>query len=806
MGGTILHPQFTFANGQVDPSLYQRGDLKAYYQGAKTIENCFCKITGGVKKRYGSEFIESPEKCINAYPAAGNFTIPNLATGTAANLVDGNRSTEITTTNVTTTNFVVFQYDLGSSQNIQYVDIWDAEIYGWTGAAADRWKLEISIDDVTYTEISSAKAYKTSGQAQDLSYLINNTATRYIKFSVLIAYAAYPVKISQVLICSNNGTNSNIRFKEVYINKYGESYNKPILIIFGSYHAHLYYTIDDKTVFMNSIWTGIKEDYNDQISLTIKENGTIIVTESSFNPKEIRFQYAYDGIAGVASFRTTAISLLNIPRYEFAVNDVTTVNTLTPSATTGYIDCTASGASFTATDVNVKIDITPIGRIRITEYVSTTVVRGYVEEKLQNTAAIAATKWTIERGWEAILSSTKGWPICSAFFNGRLYFGATKKLPSLLLASTIEDNYDFDIGDQSDSDGFWRLLKSSSNITSLCGQKTLEIYTGNSVNTISSSTTTPTTVTTSKTSPVGIYNRLDAAEIQSTGSVYINKQANAIYRMIYSDDVLSYKADNISDIAGGLISLPEEETFNHSFDVWKGDSTIRNDVIVFIDSDKNFILGSLFLEENVKAFSKGTISDINAAGARSKVDVLHLAAISNGMPMLVKRHDDRYQVCLMKSNHQLDISLFPTIVGTVVSGLEHLDGDTVDVIADGEYLGEFDVAGNQIDLGAEYTTVEVGFGVWPIVETLPIEDIEQVGSSIGKSKNISEVYINSERLTNLYINDNMFLDTNENNATIEPVVARNIRGWSREKTVKMTQQKPLSFSIKNILVKAEINE
>ncbi len=802
MGRTILHPQFTFANGQVDPSLYQRGDLKAYYQGAKTIENCFCKITGGVKKRYGSEFLESPAKCTSVVLTAGNFTIPNLATGTAANLLDDNRNTNITTTNIIASNFEVFKYDLGSLQNIEYVDILDAEIPGWAGAGADRWKLEISDDDITYTEVTSR--YKTSATVQDLSYLIGAT-TRYIKFLVSPVYGK-PAGISEVKIYSNNGSNSKIRFKEVYINKYGESYNKPILIIFGSHHAHLYYTIGDKTVFMNSIWTGISEDYNDKISLTVKENGTIIVTESSFNPKEIRFQYAFDGVAGAASFRTTAILLLNIPRYEFAVNDVTTVNTLTPSATTGYITCTASGASFTATDVNVKIDINPIGRIRITEYVSTTVVRGYVEEKLQNTTAIAAAKWTIERGWEAILSSTKGWPVCSAFFNGRLYFGATKKLPSLLLTSTIEDNYDFDIGDQSDSDGFWRLLKSSSNITSLCGQKTLEIYTGNSVNTISSSTTTPTTVTTSKTSPVGIYNRLDAAEIQSTGSVYINKQANAIYRMIYSDDVLSYKADNISDIAGGLISLPEEETFNHSFDVWKGDSTIRNDVIVFIDSNKNFILGSLFLEENVKAFSKGKISDINGAGARSKVDVLHLAAISNGMPMLVKRHDDRYQVCLMKSNHQLDISCFPTIVGTVVSGLEHLNGDTVDVIADGEYLGEFDVAGNQIDLGAEYTTVEVGFGVWPIVETLPIEDIEQVGSSIGKSKNISEVYINSERLTNLYINDNMFLDTNENNATIEPVVARNIRGWSREKTVKMTQQKPLSFSIKNILVKAEVNE
>ena len=174
--------------------------------------------------------------------------------------------------------------------------------------------------------------------------------------------------------------------------------------------------------------------------------------------------------------------------------------------------------------------------------------------------------------------------------------------------------------------------------------------------------------------------------------------------------------------------------------------------------------------------------------------------------MVFKRHDDRYQICLMRSNHQLDLSIFPTIVGTVVSGLSHLKGDTVDVIADGEYLGQYKVAGNQIDLGTAYTKVEVGFGVWPVLETLPIEALEQIGSSIGKSKNISEVYINPKKLTNLYINDNMFLDKNETDAITEPVVARNLRGWSREKTVKMTQKKPLSFSIKNILVKAEINE
>ncbi len=57
-------------------------------------------------------------------------------------------------------------------------------------------------------------------------------------------------------------------------------------------------------------------------------------------------------------------------------------------------------------------------------------------------------------------------------------------------------------------------------------------------------------------------------------------------------------------------------------------------------------------------------------------------------------------------NKQADSFIIST--GQVITGLDHLDGETVIVWADGVDRGTFTVASNQIDLGASYTDVVVG--------------------------------------------------------------------------------------------------
>lgn len=807
----ILHPQFSFANGQVTSDLYQRGDLKSYYLGAKRVDNCFCKMTGGVKKRYGSEYLFTPYEATPLVLSAGNFTLTNLATGAAADLIDGDRATTITTNVAATADFEVFLYDLGAETYVEYVDIFDFYIVGWSGDPGNHIKLMVSANGVDYVEVTTGERnFYSSGSKQDLSYNVHSYI-RYVKLLSAESYPANALSISEVKIFSHDNTQlSTVRFSEITLNDYiGESV-VDYMVVFADYHAHLYDISGEMAVYSNCIYTGIARTYLPTISITVGDNSTFIITESRLNPIEIRAEDLFTDVdlLCAAAFRYAPISLLNVPKYNFNPETITTATgfTLTPSATTGYITCTSSGAVFVAGDVGQKIIVDPIGTIRVTEYTSTTVVKGFVEDKLQSTGAIPSANWAIHRGYDDIFNATNGWPLHSAFYAGRLFFAGSKGLPAVVAASTIEDNYDFDVADQSDSDGFWSLLQTrkSSIITALKSSNSLEVYTDSGVFVLQSGTAiTPTNISIKRNAPVGSANRLDPAETQSSGSIYINKQRNGIYRFVYSDDILSYKSECISELAGDLVSVPNN--INYSFDVWRGDSNIRNDVILFVNEDYDMVVASIMLEEGVRAFSKWIAYDIDGDGDRSKMSIISAGASKYGIPVLMKRYDDDYQVCVIRDGFNLDCSSFPTPVGTVISDLDYLDGDTIDVIGDGEYLGTFDVENEQVDLGDTYTTVEVGFGVWPEIETLPIEDVEQIGSSIGKSKNISEVYINPVTLTNLYINDELVLDVNEENAVIEPIVTRTLRGWSREKTITISQTKPLSLEIKNILVTAEVN-
>lgn len=92
-------------------------------------------------------------------------------------------------------------------------------------------------------------------------------------------------------------------------------------------------------------------------------------------------------------------------------------------------------------------------------------------------------------------------------------------------------------------------------------------------------------------------------------------------------------------------------------------------------------------------------------------------------------------------------------------GLEHLEGQTVGILADGEYRGEFVVAGGKVSFGLEpepltdendepildangdqiygtrkYNHVVVGLRYNCIVQLLPIETMLKTGSSVGKQK------------------------------------------------------------------------
>lgn len=812
----VFRPQYSFTSGQVDPDLYQRGDLETYYKSLQRADNCLVKVTGGVKRRYGTRFLDyTPIDTSRDTLVAGSFTIPNLVSGSAANLVDDDRTTTMVTSTVTGADFVIFSYDLGSSETLQYVTVEDVLLVGGTETNTNQLRLEVSTDAVSWETIyagsdtgATTQYYATTTKG-DWVFRVGS-AQQYFRILSTTAFDA-TVSISGVRSYTAGSASDNFRIID-FTSRQTDNVDEKRIVVFGEEFAEVY---DGSTGDrINSLFHGKTAAIMEKCDYEVDLDGRLLFANTNIKPFEIVPTYTDDDAP--ASYLTQDLDLQNIPSYEFKNEDESDVawGTLTPTETTGYTQLSASsGTPFLNAEVGWKVDLEPIGKVRITKVVSNTVVKGFVEQKIQDTAAVPAGDWIIEKGWEDMISDSRGWPISLCFFNSRLFFGGSRGFPNMLMASTIEDNFDFDLADQSDSDGFWKSLgsKRSSNIYMLQASKTLEVYCDGGIYVLASTAAiTPTTVKINKVTSSGIKRYTNSESINDGGSVYINNNENAINWMVYSDERLNYQSKPISSFASSLVSCPASGSYFNS-QVWQGDSNFRNNFMAFINKDYELVFISLLLEEKVNAFSTSIVKERDASGDLQSSKVRYICPSKNNFFMIAEFSErGTKEILLMDNDYYLDGAETKVVSSNEVSGLSRFDGKYVDVVTvtEGKYLGKFEVTSGSIDLGEttyDGDTVECGSAFFAEVETMPIEDIQNIGSSIGKDKNISEVYINPASISNLYLNDSVVLDKDNDNATTEPFVNRTLNGWSRSRSIKLSQEKPLDFEIKNILIKAEVN-
>ncbi|MCK5236088.1 MAG: hypothetical protein KAR06_03800 [Deltaproteobacteria bacterium] len=144
--------QSSFSAGVLDPRLAARIDIKAYYNGAETLDNAICIPHGGVARRPGLKYIDTINGLI-VRETGQTITAPNGGTGANAN--DDDTSTElITTTNISTVNpYVVVRYDLGSAKTIKFADVVAMSL---TTATNTEFFIQYSLDDSVWTSVGSA--------------------------------------------------------------------------------------------------------------------------------------------------------------------------------------------------------------------------------------------------------------------------------------------------------------------------------------------------------------------------------------------------------------------------------------------------------------------------------------------------------------------------------------------------------------------------------------------------------------------------------------------------------------------------
>jgi hypothetical protein len=154
---------------------------------------------------------------------------------------------------------------------------------------------------------------------------------------------------------------------------------------------------------------------------------------------------------------------------------------------------------------------------------------------------------------------------------------------------------------------------------------------------------------------------------------------------------------------------------------------------------------------------------------------------------------------------------------TAISGLGHLEGESVNILGNGAVQAAKTVSSGAITLDTAASIVHVGLGFSSIMETQRIEAGSQDGTAQGKVKRIHEVILRLYRTLGLevgwtggHIDIVPFRDSSDEMGAAPELFTGDKRidfseGYNREGTVYIRQQQPLPLSVQGIFAHLKTN-
>lgn len=524
---------------------------------------------------------------------------------------------------------------------------------------------------------------------------------------------------------------------------------------------------------------------------------TLIVVHEDMEPVEITRG------ASDSSWTVSTISFEYIPKFAFTLSTTSGTQTLTPSEVDGNITLTAGGSFFSSGNVNQYVEANDgLGRARVTRFVSATEVEAVVEIPFFNTTALSSGSWFLESGYEDTWSSSKGWPRTVTFHQGRLYFGGSKSRPNTLFASRVARFFDFNPGETLDDDAIEATLATDSvnAITGMFAGRDLQIFTKGGEFFISQASLdpiTPNNLVVSTATRRGSKEGIKPVGAES-GTLFIQRAGKSLREFLFSDVELSYISNNISLLSSHLLRSPSDMALR------KATSTDDGDLLLLVnDTDGSLATYSILRGQNVIAPSLST-TDGEFVNVAVDVDTIYFVikrTINSATKYYVEAFNDDNTT---DSNVLLFGGTKPST--TTVTGLSHLEGKTVKVIADDVMQSDKTVSSGQITLDSVPTTyVEIGIDFTPQIKTLPVELKLPSGNILAQKKRILEATANMYLTQNLTLNGNDFTFTAGDFYTglkrRKPIL-----GYDRRGQLTFSQSQPLFFTLLGIEYKVSVGQ
>ena len=377
---------------------------------------------------------------------------------------------------------------------------------------------------------------------------------------------------------------------------------------------------------------------------------------------------------------------------------------------------------------------TKISSVRITSVTSATVAEG------TQTSAVGefgtATKLWSEPAW----GNTYGYPRCGAFFQDRLFMGGSKTQPQTIWGSKTGAYNEFGISSPiKDDDGITRTLTSRkvSRILSMVPLSELIVLTSGTEFRISSSDNGVIT-------PLNFNARAQSYDGSApvtpevlANRVFFVQQTNKEIR----DFAYSWEADSYSSTALSLLSrhfFIDNKVIDLGWQRWP-------DSILWCILDDGTMLGCSYLKEQEvigwhKHETQGLFESICCIAGKDQTDVYFVVNRNN--KRLIERLSPKMEGG-SEDSFYLDSGL--SYEGddpvTTLSGLDHLEGMEVGILADGNVEPDQEVVDGGITLAHAAKKVHVGLRYSSEFQTLDLEYQNTGGGYQGKMKKIAQMSV-----------------------------------------------------------------
>ena len=417
--------------------------------------------------------------------------------------------------------------------------------------------------------------------------------------------------------------------------------------------------------------------------------------------------------------------------------------TVTASAVTGIND----GNGFTSGDIGRLVHFDE-GHFEITSITSTTVVVGTVIKDLGKTTA--DTDWALG-AW----SEYTGYPSCVTFYEQRLVFAGTEHQPQTLFFSksgdyeNMDDNYHGTIAD--DDAIIYTIASNQVNaIRFLSATRTLIVGTVGGEFSVSGGGTddpvSPTNILIKKQSNHGCAN-IDAIPVGNV-TLFLQRAKRKIRELAYNFDVDGYVAPDMTILAehiseSGIKSMSYQQE--------------PNQIIWCVREDGKLIGLTYQREQQVVAWHQHIFGGAFSTGIAVCESIATIPTDDKEYQswVIIKRTINGVTRRYVEYINQFDFDqtdntnfnfldsqlAYSGSATTTITGLDHLEGQVVSVLANGSTHPDRTVSGGSITLARSSTKVKVGLKYTSLLQTMRIDAGSQNGTSQAKTKRIYNITV-----------------------------------------------------------------